>query len=103
MGKSRGGLSTKIHAAADALGNPVRLLLTAGQTSEYTQAEPLIAGFEAGYVLADKGYDADAFISAIAENQAIPVIPGKRTGKCPENLIRSSIKNGIGLNVAFRN
>lgn len=34
MGKSRGGLSTKIHAAVDALGNPVRLLLTAGQTSE---------------------------------------------------------------------
>jgi len=39
MGKSRGGLSTKIHAAVDALGNPVRLLLTAGQTSEYNQAE----------------------------------------------------------------
>lgn len=31
MGKSRGGLTTKIHAAVDALGNPVRLLLTQGQ------------------------------------------------------------------------
>jgi len=31
MGRSRGGLSTKIHAAVDALGNPVRLLLTAGK------------------------------------------------------------------------
>ncbi|MCP4937139.1 MAG: transposase, partial [bacterium] len=38
VGKSRGGLSTKIHAAVDALGNPVRLLLTAGQASEYGQA-----------------------------------------------------------------
>lgn len=31
IGKSRGGLSTKIHAAVDALGNPVRLRLTEGQ------------------------------------------------------------------------
>ena len=65
IGKSRGGLSTKIHAAVDALGNPVRLMLTDGQTSEYTQAEALIEGFEAGYVLADKGYDSDWFVSAI--------------------------------------
>jgi hypothetical protein len=59
IGKSRGGLSAKIHAAIDAFGNPVRLMLTAVQTSEYTQAEALIEGFEAGYVLADKGYDSD--------------------------------------------
>lgn len=52
MGLSRGGLSTKIHVAVDALGNPVRLLLTAGQTSEYTQAEALIAGCACGYVWA---------------------------------------------------
>ena len=51
MGKSRGGLSTKIHAAVDALGNPVRLLLTAGKTSKYTQAEALVEGFEASYQL----------------------------------------------------
>ena len=30
VGKSRGGLSTKRHAAVEALGNPVRLLLTEG-------------------------------------------------------------------------
>jgi glutamate 5-kinase len=43
MGKSRGGLSTKIHATVDALGNPVRLLLTPGETSEFTQqARPVI-------------------------------------------------------------
>jgi len=31
VGKSRGGLSTKSHAAVDALGHPIRLILTAGQ------------------------------------------------------------------------
>lgn len=38
QGKSRGGLSTKIHLAVDALGNPIRFLLTLGQASEYGQA-----------------------------------------------------------------
>ena len=75
MGKSRGGLSTKIHAAVDGVGNPVRLLLTAGQVSEHTQAEALIAGFSAGFVLADKGYDSDAFVEAIKGSGATPVIP----------------------------
>lgn len=86
IGKSRGGLSTKIHAAVDAFGNPVRLLLTAGQTSEYTQAEALIEGFEAGYVLADKGYDSDQFVSAIEKNHAVPVIPSKKNRKVPRDL-----------------
>ena len=38
-------MSTKIHAAVDALGKPVRLILTPGQSSESKQAEALIAGF----------------------------------------------------------
>ena len=75
MGKSRGGLSTKIHAAVDALGNPVRLLLTAGQASEYGQSKALIEGWVADYVLADKGYDSDEFIEAIECSGAIAVIP----------------------------
>jgi transposase len=92
IGKSRGGLSTKIHAAVDALGNPVRLLLTAGQTSEYTQAEALIEGFEAGYVLADKGYDSDQFVFAIEKNHAIPVIPSKKNRKMPRDLDKTLYK-----------
>ncbi|MDD5412718.1 MAG: IS5 family transposase, partial [Methylobacter sp.] len=85
IGKSRGGLSTKIHAAVDAFGNPVRLLPTAGQTSEYTQAEALIEGFESGYVLADKGYDSDQFVSAIEKKHAVPVIPSKKNRKVPRD------------------
>ncbi len=80
-GHSRGGLTTKIHAAVDALGNPVRFLLTAGQASEYRQANALIEGFEAEYVLADRGYDSDQFIEAIRSTGAIPVIPPRRHRK----------------------
>ncbi len=78
MGKSRGGLSTKIHAAVDALGNPVRFILTAGQYSEIRQADALIEGFSADYVIADKGYDCDLFIVAIESGEAIAVIPPRR-------------------------
>jgi transposase len=81
MGHSRGGLSTKIHAAVDALGNPVRFILSAGQSSEYLQAEALIDGFNSQYILADRGYDSDNFVAAIVFKGAIPVIPPRRNRK----------------------
>ena len=59
LGRSRGGLSTKIHAAVDALGNPLRCLLSGGQVSDVTHAQALIEGFKADAVLADKAYDAN--------------------------------------------
>ena len=68
-------MSTKIHAAVDALGNPVRLFLTQGQTSEYTLANELISGFQPDYVIADRGYDSDSFVQAIHTGGAEAVIP----------------------------
>lgn len=65
----------------DALGNPVRFILTAGQASECLQATALIEGFSAVYVLADKGYDSDAFIEAVQMTGASAVIPPKRNRK----------------------
>ena len=59
----------------DALGNPLRLLLTGGQDSEYGQAELLISGYLADYVLGDKGYDSNAFVEAIEASGAEAVIP----------------------------
>jgi transposase len=47
-------LSTKIHAAVDALGHPVHFIVMQGQASEYDQAASLIAGFKAAVVLADQ-------------------------------------------------
>lgn len=78
QGRSKGGLSTKIHAAVDSLGNPLRLILTAGQESEYGQAENLIEGFSPDFVLADKGYDSNAFVDAIESLGAFSVIPPRK-------------------------
>lgn len=81
VGKSRGGLSTKIHAAVDALGNPIKLLLTAGQASEYGQANALIEDFDADFVLADKGYDSNELVEKIKASGAVPVIPPRKNRK----------------------
>ncbi len=81
MGRSRGGLSTKIHAASDALGNPVRLIGSPGQRNDIAFAHDLVDGFVADATIADKGYDADHLCATIAETGAQIVIPPKRNRK----------------------
>src|SRR6202021_3517412 len=75
IGRSRGGLSTKIHMAGRGLGCPVRFTLTAGQKGDAPQAAELIEGLPAEVVMADTAYDADHFRQAIAAKGAIAVIP----------------------------
>ena len=61
MGRSRGGLTTKIHAVIDAKGLPIRLGLTPGQDYDGEVAMELLnALLENAMVLADKTYDANA-------------------------------------------
>ncbi|PIE09650.1 MAG: IS5/IS1182 family transposase [Rhodobacterales bacterium] len=79
LGRSRGGISSKIHLATDAHGNPVRLLLTGGQRNDITQIEPLLEGLKADFVLADKGYDGARAMRAIAKTGATPVVPRRST------------------------
>jgi transposase len=61
------------------LGNPVRFILSPGQASDYTHAEALIADLPAEHVLGDKGYDSKAFRDAIAMQDAVAVIPPRKT------------------------
>ena len=74
-------MSTKIHAAGDALGLPVRLIGSPGQRNDIAFAHDLVEGFEAQATIADKGYDADHLIDKIAEAGAEVVIPPKRNRK----------------------
>ena len=60
LGRSRGGMSTKIHACIDALGNAVRLVATAGQAGDCPQALGLLAGLDPRRRIADTSYDSDA-------------------------------------------
>jgi transposase len=83
LGRSRGGFSTKFHVSVDGLGNPLRFRLTAGQRQDITQAPHLLAPFTADYVIADKAYDAEAFVQLIEQRGATPVIPARRNRQQP--------------------
>ena len=78
-------MSTKIHAAGDALGLPVRVIGAPGQENDVVRAQELIAGFEADHVIADKGYDAGSFIEAVRQQGGEPVIPSRSCWKTPRD------------------
>ena len=75
IGRSRGGLSTKINAVVDKNGLPVRLMLTAGQAHDLRAAPQLLDGLGYRHVVADRGYDADDLIALIRDAGAKPHIP----------------------------
>ncbi|QHW28166.1 IS5 family transposase (plasmid) [Rhizobium leguminosarum bv. viciae 248] len=81
LGRSRGGLSTKIHAATESLGLPVRLIASPGQRNDIAFAHDLVEGIQAAATIADKGYDADHLCDKITETGADVVIPPKRNRK----------------------
>ena len=83
MGRSRGGLSTKIHMMCDAQGQPMRFILTGGQAADALQAIPLLTGIETAYVIADKGYESNKILAFIRCQGAEAVIPPKSNRKNP--------------------
>ncbi len=61
-------MNTKLHAVTDAKGRPIRLLLSAGQVSDYTGAAALLDTLpQADWFLADRGYDADWLRKALQD------------------------------------
>ena len=76
MGRSRGGLTTKIHAVVDTNGLPVRLALTAGEAHDNRLADKLLSRLKSGsMLLADRGYDADWIRALAARKGALANIP----------------------------
>ena len=75
LGRSRGGFSTKIHLAVDALGNPLRFILTGGECHESPQAGALVEGYAMRVLIGDKGYDSADFIRGLIAAGVEAVIP----------------------------
>jgi transposase len=76
MGRSRGGLTSKIHAVVDSNGLPVRLALTAGEAHDNRLADKLLSRLKSGsMLLADRGYDADWIGALAARKGALANIP----------------------------
>jgi transposase len=83
LGRSRGGLTTEIHAAVDALGRPLCFLLTPGQAADCRQARALLEGLAFERLIGDRGYDTDEPRDWAEELGAEAVIPSKRNRKAP--------------------
>ena len=91
IGRSRGGLSTKIHAVVDQDGLPVRLLISPGQASDMGAVPQLLEGLPVpSTVVADRGYDSNAVLDLIARSGARPNIPS-----CSRRIVRRSVDPAI--------
>jgi transposase len=82
LGRSRGGLTTKIHALVDADGRPVRLELTPGQAGDAPMAATLLEKLAPGAtLLADRAYDTNAIRALATERGAWANIPPRSIRK----------------------
>jgi transposase len=88
LGRSRGGFSTKVHVIVDALGNPLRVRLTAGQRHDSTQAGALLDGLAFERVIADRGYAGRAVLDLVLNSGAEAVIPPHQSAKEPREYDR---------------
>jgi len=87
IGRSKGGISTKIHFICDALGYPISFILTGGERGDATQATALLdKTIQPGCsCLLDKGYDSDDIRTFIVQKEAKAIIPyRKNRTKQPE-------------------
>ena len=92
IGITRGGLNTKIHAICDALGNPLRFVLTPGQRHDSKPVPELLDGLQAKALLAGKAYDSDKIVQS-AQAQGIQVIiPSRVNRKKPRVLDKDCYK-----------
>lgn len=82
MGRSRGGLTTKVHALVDSEGRPIALKLTEGQAHDGRSAADMFQTVQAGQILlADRAYDSDTLRETLSERGAwgnIRLMPNRK-------------------------
>src|SRR5262249_58107946 len=84
VGRSRGGLTSKLHVVVDGKGLPLRQGITAGQAHDNHLCSTLLSGLTPlTMVLADRGYDADWIRALVNEQGAWANIPPKRNRRDP--------------------
>jgi transposase len=92
-GRSRGGLSTKIHARVEGLGCLARFSLTAGQAGDSPEALPLLHKLQPDSLGADKAYDTDAILEHLAAHGIEAVIPPRSLRTVQRSFDRHQYQN----------
>src|SRR5690242_3327395 len=102
IGRSRGGLSTKIHALVDALGNPTGSALSPGQAHDLEGADALLPDLAAGALIADKAFDAEErALRPLEEAGKTAVIPPRANRSNPRPYDRALYKARHLIEVVF--
>ncbi|WP_153017039.1 IS5 family transposase [Pseudomonas amygdali] len=94
LGRSRGGLTTKIHLACDSHGIPLAIMLSPGEQADSRYFMPLLDQISlpgsrgrprkrCRYVLADKGYDSQVIRQYCDRYGMQPVIPLRKMHRKP--------------------
>jgi transposase len=65
----------------DEIGNPVRVIITAGTVNDCKKADELTANIKCDILIADRGYDTNAIVESALQNDTIIVIPPKKNRK----------------------
>ncbi|MFC0570059.1 IS5 family transposase, partial [Gluconobacter japonicus] len=102
IGRTKGGMNTKLHAITDQNGRPLSFFMTAGQVSDYTGASALLDSLPAAqWMLADRGYDADWFRNALEEKGIKPCIPGRKSRGKPVKYGKRKYKRRNRIEIMF--
>ena len=96
-------MNSKLHVVCDGQGRPLVMLLSEGQMSDYKGAALMFDAIpDAGTMLADKGYDADWFRTALKQRGIVPCIPSRSNRRIPVGYdptvyrLRHKIENMFG-------
>ena len=82
IGRTKGGMNTKLHAICDSKGRPINFFVSAGQVSDYIGARALLSSLpDVDWLLGDRGYDADWFREALQDKGIRACIPGRKKPK----------------------
>jgi len=95
IGRTKGGLNTKLHAVCDGEGRPLAMCLTAGQTSDHVGAKilyPALPEETGGVLIADKGYDSDEYRNALRAKGLAACIPPRKRRKSPASYCKTQYK-----------
>ncbi|WP_367160853.1 IS5 family transposase [Kozakia baliensis] len=102
IGRTKGGMNTKLHAVTDRNGRPLDFFMTAGQISNYTGAAALLDSLPpAEWMLADRGYDADWFREVLEEKGIKPCIPGRKSRGKPVKYDKRKYKRRNRIEIMF--
>ena len=76
-------MTTKVHAVVDGLGNPLFFMISPGTRNDIVYAQELLAPFDlrGKKILADMGYDQEAFCEFIRQRGGEVVIPSRITNR----------------------